>query len=615
MRNEPTREYRAELDELQEVYRLTARSPVDEHVRHILTGRHAYMIASGGAAPAAVLAAELHAEQVGGTAETISPLAFMERRRKPTGSVAVLFSARARHPDSAMAVAHALAGGLDVVLFTSRAREDLPRPFHSTRVFLVTVPSTRPKDGFLATGSVLAMACAAARVYGCDVPETLQVLPIPPTPAADPLIVLHGSAGRAAAIDVQIRHEELGLASVETADYRNFAHGRHVGLGRRADRAHVVALVTPETEALAERTLQAVPAQVAVSRVVAPSSGIAGSLQLLASAMQMPVAAAASQLLSPSHPPILAFGRELYHLPFKRMYPPPADDPVTRKLSTIGVHPSAATATVREAYYAWRRWARRQDISTLVLDYDGTCVETKDRYELPRQDVRDALLGILGIGLNLAFASGRGGSLYSDLQAWVPARFHPQIVLGLHNGSWRQSLDEPLRGEEHELDWVEPLAAHLGEYSRMGAISVRRAATQLGVEPTSGATTVAAAHAIVATAVRVLELPVQVTVSGHSVDVLPEASGKAPFLIAMQLRFGNALAIGDQGAPGGNDFPLLSATKLSVSVDTCSPSLDRCWQLARAGRRGPDALLDVIGMLHTQNERTRLVPPLVKNGD
>ena len=53
----------------------------------------------------------------------------------------------------------------------------------------------------------------------------------------------------------------------------------------------------------------------------------------------------------------------------------------------------------------------------------------------------------------------------------------------------------------------------------------------------------------------------------------------------------DVLAIGDQGHLGGNDFELLAATELSLSVDTCSPDPTRCWNLDLSGQRGPDVLV------------------------
>jgi len=609
-----TAEYKNELAELPFVYGLNAALPGSDRVRQILAGRHAYMIASGGAAPASVIAADLHTEHAGGTAEVLSPLAFIEKRKKVARSVAVVFSARGRHPDSAMAVSHALHAQMDVVLFTTRPSADLPKPFDQSRVSVVTVPSTRAKDGFLATGSVLSMASSAAVVYGCALPAALEPISVKLAGDSDNIIVLHGVNGRAAALDIQIRHEELGLASVETTDFRNFAHGRHVGLERRSAKTLVLALITPDVKAIAERTLRTIPKHVAVFRLASPARGVVGSLQLLASAMHVPLEAASLQSISPSRPPVPSFGRELYHLPFKRMYPPPVDTPVTRKISAIGAGQAHASARVLESYDSWRRWVRQQDIQTLVLDYDGTCVSTSERFELPRREVRDALVDLLDRGLNLAFASGRGKSLFHDLRVWVPESFHAQVHLGLHNGSWRQPLASPLEFNERELGWVRILEAHLEPYAALGAISIRRAASQIGVEPRGRAMTIEAAQSIVATAAQELGLPVQVVASGHSVDVLSLDSGKAKFLTDMQSKLGTALAIGDQGAPGGNDFALLSATRASVSVDACSPALDRCWQIGRAGRRGPDALLDVVGMLHTDGRRTRLIAQAVKDG-
>lgn len=287
MPSDPTADYRAESGELPQVYRLAAAVTVDKTLRRLMSSRHAYMIASGGAAPAAAIAAKLHSDN-GASAEVVSPLAFIERRALPTDSIAVVFSARARHPDSSMAVSHALAHGLHVVLLTTRSPSELAAPFNSFRVHVITVPTARPKDGFLATGSVLSMSTVVARAYESTLPPTLSLPALPELTSEGPLVVLYGSGGYPAALDIQIRYEELGLAPVELADYRNFAHGRHVGLQRRASHAAVLALITPEVEAIAERTLRTVPSAIRIVRIRTTTPGVAGSLQLLAAAMQTP---------------------------------------------------------------------------------------------------------------------------------------------------------------------------------------------------------------------------------------------------------------------------------------------------------------------------------------
>ncbi len=78
--------------------------------------------------------------------------------------------------------------------------------------------------------------------------------------------VLHGGWGAPVATDLESKVNESALASAQLADYRNFGHGRHLWLAKRAAETVVVALVTPGTAAIAESTLKLFPK-------TSPSSG------------------------------------------------------------------------------------------------------------------------------------------------------------------------------------------------------------------------------------------------------------------------------------------------------------------------------------------------------
>lgn len=578
--------------------------------REVVRGRSAYVVASGGAAPAAEFVAQLHRTHVGSTVEVLSPLRFVERSELASSAVLILLSARARHPDTAFAAAHAQRRGIAVLLITQRPAEELSGPLAHPAVTVVTVPAVREKDGFLATQSVVAMCVVAAGLYGEQLPDALnRVAHLPQITKAQPLIVLHAEEGRPAAIDVEVRFHELGLGSVEVVDYRNFAHGRHVGVDRRSSHATVLALTTPESEPLAKRTLKVVPKGIRVTQIASLHAGARGALELLVSVMRLPVPAARDQQLRLDRPPVPGFGRELYHLPFKRMYPPAQVNAVSRKLNAIGANPTPAMQTVTtNAYKAWRSWVSRQNIHSLVLDYDGTVVSTAGRYNDPEPAVRMELLRLLRNGIQIGFATGRGDSLTSSLQRWVPADLHGQITLGLHNGSWVTSLTPMSADPIVDTSWISQVLAALQPYEQAGVLQVRASSSQISIKPEHLGTSVRQAHEIVTAALLPLLHDVRIAASGHSVDVIGANHGKERFLKLMEDRFGSALAIGDQGAYGGNDFVLLGSTRLSVSVADCSADLTRCWNIARPGLTGPGALVDVLSLVQLSGQGFKLRP-------
>ena len=103
---------------------------------------------------------------------------------------------------------------------------------------------------------------------------------------------------------------------------------------------------------------------------------------------------------------------------------------------------------------------------------------------------------------------------------------------------------------------------------------------------------------------------VLVASSAHSIDVTDARPGKTAVLAEFQKRHGPVFAIGDQGDVGGNDFGLLSATALSISVDECSSDPTRCWNITNSATTGPDALAVALRSVSVRRGRTsfRLTP-------
>src|SRR5205823_8128451 len=73
------------------------------------------------------------------------------------------------------------------------------------------------------------------------------------------LTVLHGHMTQPAAADIESRFTEAALRNIQLADYRNFAHGRHHWLARRANDTAVLILSTPEDQVAADRTASLIP--------------------------------------------------------------------------------------------------------------------------------------------------------------------------------------------------------------------------------------------------------------------------------------------------------------------------------------------------------------------
>jgi hypothetical protein len=587
--------YAAQLALLSDTYEQIRHADLSPLSFALAAARHRQTtyVGSGGALGVARLAAELHETRTRGLARAATPLELIGMPPLSEHAV-VLFSAGARHPDAAAAATAALRSGAHpVVLVTHREASELPAAF-SAEVQVVTLPGISGREGFLATNSVLAMAAAIVVAFDYKLSARLPNLRATGVePLRDETIILSAPGLAAVATDLETRLSETGLSTAQVTDYRNFAHGRHTGLARRIEQTTIVALIDSAIEELAERTLAVLPETAHLVRLRSKLAWPMSTLDLLVASMNAIAASAVAGDFDPGRPQVPHFGRRLYHLSSRRLISPAAG-PVDRKLGALRVGgPHRLRQRYEKAAADWLEAFRAQRFLGFVFDYDGTICATDDRFDLPRPEIREELLRLMQDGALLGFASGRGGSIHRDLREWVPAELWPQVELGLYNGGLSLRLDEELderAGRAEPIDSVlrrmrgVPLATFAKMSEREHQLSIRP-------QPNSGLTLDALAQMAQEAISIPPALPLKVTASGHSVDVIPADSGKTRTLERVLDRVPTeVVAFGDQGQVGGNDFELLAATTWSLSVDRVSGDPTRCWNLDDRGERGPDLL-------------------------
>lgn len=555
-------------------------------------------VGSGGTLAVAELLAYAHVSVSGHLASAVTSLEFLERKTIDPRSSVVIFSARAKHPDTANVVRHAQGLQVPVILITGMEQSSLPAEIVDGTYEILTVPFAS-EDGFLATRSLISMACAVGLLYGAALPDSTP--PAPVRTLRQRLLVLYSAATKSVAIDIETRMHELGLADVQLADYRNLAHGRHVGLDRRQDSTTVVSLIVPAIRQLAERTLAALPSSADLLLLESKADGVTGAIELLTQSVDLPTYAEVPRG-DPAKPRVSAFGRRLYHLQYRRSVLRGALDPIDRKLAAAGFAPD--TASARDFYAAahakWRAAVRRLPISGVMIDWDGTAVKTSRRWDGPANDVVEALVGVCDLGLELIVATGRGDSLYSDLRVALPRRVWQAVTLELHNGTWTQPLAAELTSrDEEDPTWSTTTSQCLEPLVLSGIVHLRTSSKQVSVRPVSNSMSAEGLAGLVRAVTDHLD-GVTVTASGHSVDIVPSDSGKSHALRRAEQRLGNVLAIGDQGQPGGNDHALLRSGPLSITVSRCSADPDSCWPVART-TSGPAALVAALQLLKKTN--------------
>ncbi|MGU7837810.1 HAD hydrolase family protein, partial [Escherichia coli] len=83
-------------------------------------------------------------------------------------------------------------------------------------------------------------------------------------------------------------------------------------------------------------------------------------------------------------------------------------------------------------------------IGGVVLDYDGTLVDTRHRFEPPQAEIVRELTRILDTGAVLSVATGRGRSVREAFQKAIPASLWKRVIIGYYNGAEIGSLDDDL---------------------------------------------------------------------------------------------------------------------------------------------------------------------------
>jgi fructoselysine-6-P-deglycase FrlB-like protein len=137
--------YENELQLLASSYDWASRediSPLDQLLDSVVS-ETALFIGSGGALAVAALASALHVAKTGRLATHATPLAIAVGPLR-CSTAAILFSARAGHPDVALAARAALRQGCDPVgLITYRSVEDLSSSLARQPITIVIIPDTK----------------------------------------------------------------------------------------------------------------------------------------------------------------------------------------------------------------------------------------------------------------------------------------------------------------------------------------------------------------------------------------------------------------------------------------------------------------------------------------
>lgn len=599
--------YRAELAALAATYAGALGADITEAKTAVsaLGVGSALFVGSGGSMVLAELAARLHERVWRHPAQAVTALGLLDLPQLEQRG-AMLFSSSAKHPD-AQRVLTAFGRGrfTPTAVVTHRAAEQV-QALAGADTRIVTLPLPARRDGFLATGSILQIATVLLRAYlpAAELPPVLEDPDPVDSVLRDELLVLTAPSLAAVAADLEVRLAESGLAAVQVTDFRNFAHGRHTGFARRADRTTVIALSDTGSAGLAAATVDALPETTDLRLWHVGGPWEQAVVSLLNRSMHLAETCGERAGVDIARPGVPAFGRRLYHLPLQRRVPHQAAGGVERKLLAAASGDRAeARAVYIDAAEEWSAELRRQRFDGLVLDYDGTVCWTRRRWELPDERLRRMLQSLLDEGLVVGFASGRGRSLHSALRQWVAPACWGRVFLGLYNGAVLLSLCQELSDLRAPTSWSTSVVGALSGDPSPWDLAFEERGPQVSVTIVDGP----AAHRRLATAIQAslesAQIDATVTTSGHSIDIVQAGTGKRAVAEAVEhFAGGPALAIGDQGQLGGNDHALLHASQWTLTVDRCSAETDRCWFAGGGQDVGPDLLLRYLRALRHRRD-------------
>jgi len=628
------RPYESELSEFNETYGWSRAASVEPLAASLATAMRLPLIAvgSGGSLTSACVAAALHAQFTGHVARVMTPyeMAMSPLALKETG--VLLCTAGGSNPD-VLSCFDGLVRREPALLAAICTRLDSPlAKAASTHDWTFCHEFSAPvrKDGFLATNSLLATIVLLIRAYEhifsvpSSLPPALDDLVSPGQPLErslalleesfrplcerTTLTVLHGAMTQPAAADIESRFTEAALGNVQLADYRNFAHGRHHWLARKAGDTAVLILSSPEDKTSAERTAALLPKSIPQLHLRFPH-GFQGTLSAVIHSIYLGWFAAKSHGIDPGRPKVSQFGRKLYHLraipksPLNGITIPEFEANVIERKSGLSIptlHTRNQLDEWRTHYRAFRETLSRMSFHGVIFDYDGTLCGSAERFTGLRKEVIAGLVALLRAGIVVGIATGRGKSVKEVLRSQIRQRaLHKLVVIGYHNAGEIGWLDDdsvppdspPLHESLSSIKAALTKSGFVAQNSRLEAKG-----RQITLEANSPLIIQDLWEYVSDIVPRHAATGVQLVQSTHSIDVLAPGVSKRSLLTALMDRLRQIhrdpaiLCIGDRGRWPGNDFELLQHP-FALSVDQSSQDPSTCWNLSPPSSRYVDACL------------------------
>ncbi|CAK0770637.1 Hydroxymethylpyrimidine pyrophosphatase [uncultured Gammaproteobacteria bacterium] len=590
-------------------------------------GRHALAVGSGGSAIAAEYFARCRDTLGFGRTSVQTPMQVVLELDALVGSDVWLFSAGGDNPDVMAAAQAALDRHCTKLHLVTRnpnaaAAEIVGRGDGVVHV----VPVANPKDGYLATHSLLAATTAllvasdqasgdpkgaeallegiSARIATSRDPVTRSEMIelLGSIRRNDTMMVVGDPLLRPLSVLLDTSLWEASLLPVLTTDFRNWAHGRHAWLHHRAQETFVLALTGIESRATWSAIDTVLPSSI---RRLSIDHGACGRLEIVLSLIYgLSLIEALGTVLGvdPGKPGTGEFGRSIYEDRSLVETAVRMPSNVRHKRAAMARSDSMNSDGVPLISIGLSRLETlsKADIGGAVFDYDGTIVSTKGRYEQPDAAIVSELVRLHRAGLAIGIATGRGGSVGEELRKLLPREITERILVGYYNGGHLRTADVNIEQDRAQPDPViqEAAAWLLGRGDLFVRPEFKTGDVHIAVNrdalrhPDRFALDLTACPALAGGRVRLVG-------SGHSYDIVPAASSKLVVVQAMKANMrpgAEILCFGDSGSRNGNDHAFL-AHAFGISVGEVCGLATGCWSLFGARPAGPEALLKLLRVL------------------
>lgn len=302
-------------------------------------------LGSGGSLSAAHLAMQLSVER-GIVAAAMTPYQYIFSAWSKLPARVFLFSAGGRNIDAKNAYITAHDNPMQkfgvMLMCTPSLLENLMAEDGEPYSFIYKLQNG---DGFLATNSLLAYYSLLFRIYRGDKVQvddwvsfdsinrtfkdfigstyTLKTESWNEHDAAlynaretDRFYVLYSPDSMPVAFDLESRFSEGSVGCLQISDYRNFAHGRFNWFHQRKGQTAIIALVTPESEKVANSLLAELPDDIPVMKLSTEKIGSEGTLDLLIKGIYLSKYLGIRWGLDIGAPNVAEFGKNIHRLDF-----------------------------------------------------------------------------------------------------------------------------------------------------------------------------------------------------------------------------------------------------------------------------------------------------------